>query len=68
VPHCQKYTSTDCFFGDFANWVVVVIPVNQPKNFGKPFPRGKNNPKSLSAISPGNSKYGANKKTGKTVT
>jgi len=20
VPYCQKYTPTDCFFGDFAHW------------------------------------------------
>jgi len=22
VPYCQKYTPTDCVFGDFAHWVV----------------------------------------------
>jgi len=21
VPYCQKYTPTDCFFGDFTYWV-----------------------------------------------
>jgi len=20
VPYCQKYTATDCFFGDFSHW------------------------------------------------
>jgi len=23
VSYCQKYTPTDCFFGDFAHWVVI---------------------------------------------
>jgi len=22
VPYCQKYTPTDCFFGDFSYWVI----------------------------------------------
>jgi len=22
VPYCQKYTLTECFFGDFAHWVI----------------------------------------------
>jgi len=25
VPCCQKYTLTDCLFGDFAHWVVGII-------------------------------------------
>jgi len=23
VPYCQKYTPTDCVFGDFAHWAVI---------------------------------------------
>jgi len=22
-PYCQKYSPTDCFFGDFAHWVII---------------------------------------------
>jgi len=24
VPCCQRYTPTDCFFGDFAQWVIAL--------------------------------------------
>jgi len=25
VPYCHKYTFTDCFFSDFAHWVIFVV-------------------------------------------
>jgi len=25
VPYCQKYTPTDCFFGEFAHWMLLYI-------------------------------------------
>jgi len=25
IRYCQKYTPADCFFGDFAHWVVEIV-------------------------------------------
>jgi len=25
VPYCQKYTPTDCLFGEFAHWMLLYI-------------------------------------------
>jgi len=27
VGKCQKYTRTDCFFGDFAHWVIILLKI-----------------------------------------
>jgi len=35
VPYCQKYTPTDCFFGEFAHWEGTTHLIYGGKTVGK---------------------------------